>query len=85
MIPQGAHVLRARGTTPTAMYGDASLSDRRCSPAGDTSGGRSQEKESRYGELLNLLHALRYIAGKGAAPLIDHLIARFSDLMKMEC
>ena len=37
-----------------------------------------------YGELLHLLHALRYLAGKGAAPLVDHLIAWFSDLMKME-
>ncbi len=37
-----------------------------------------------YGELLHLLHALRYLAGKGAAPLVDHLIAWFSDLMKMD-
>jgi hypothetical protein len=67
------------------MYGDASLSDRRCSPARGATGGRGfQEKESRYGELLHLLRALRYLADKGAAPLVDHLIARFSDLMKME-
>ena len=84
MIP---HVLRVQGTTPTAMYGDASLSDRRCSPAGGASGGHGfQVKECHYGKLLHLLHALRYMADKGAAPLVNHLmITQFSDLMKMEC
>ncbi len=37
-----------------------------------------------YGELLHLLHTLQYLASKGAAPRIDHLIAWFSNLMKME-
>jgi hypothetical protein len=35
-------------------------------------------------ENMHLLHALRYLAGKGAAPLVYHLIACFSDLIKME-
>jgi hypothetical protein len=38
----------------------------------------------RYGELLHLLHALRYLIGGSAAPLVDHLIARFSDLMRRD-
>jgi hypothetical protein len=61
------------------------LSNRRCSPArGATSGCGFQEKESHYGELLHLLRALQYLADKGATLLVNHLITRFSNLMKME-
>jgi hypothetical protein len=32
--------------------------------------------------VLHLLHALRYLVSRSAAPLVDHLIARFLDLTK---
>ena len=65
MVPQDAHTQRVRNN-PTAMYGDASL------PTGaavlrDASGRRGfQEEERPYGELLHLLRALLYLAGKSA-------------------
>jgi hypothetical protein len=41
-------------------------------------------KHPNYGELLHLLHALRYLVSGSAAPLVDHLIAQFIDLMKRD-
>jgi hypothetical protein len=38
-----------------------------------------------YGEVLHLLHALRYLVSGSATPLVDHLIARLLDLMKRDC
>ncbi len=43
-----------------------------------------QAEVHRYGELLHLLHALRYLTDGSAAPLEYHLIARFRDLTRRD-
>jgi hypothetical protein len=42
------------------------------------------QEEHPYGELLHLLHALRYLVSGSATPLVDHLIAQFVDMMRRE-
>ena len=62
---------------------DADSSYRRSSPATETTSHQGQE-EHPYGDLLHLLRALRHLASASAVPLVDHLIARFLDLMKRD-
>ncbi len=40
------------------------------------------QEQHLSGELLHLLHALRYQVSGSATPLIDHLIVQFTDLMR---
>lgn len=42
------------------------------------------QEEHPYDELLHLLHALRYLVSGSATLLVDHLIARFIDLMRRD-
>jgi hypothetical protein len=77
--PGGARVHGAR--TTAGMDADASY--RCCGPAREATSHQSQE-EHPYGDLLHLLHALRYQVSGSPTPLVDHLIARFIDLMKRD-
>lgn len=64
---------------------DDFLSYGRRSPARDaTLGHRDQAEVHCYGELLHLLHTLWYLANGSAEPLVDHLIAQFSDLTRRD-
>jgi hypothetical protein len=45
---------------------------------------RGQEEHPDYGEVLHLLHALRYLVSGSATPLVDHLITQFLDLTKRD-
>jgi hypothetical protein len=56
--------------------------NRRCGPAREGTSRRDQEEHPNYSEVLHLLHTLRYQVSRSAAPLVDHLIARFIDLKR---
>ncbi len=79
--PGGSRIHRAR----TAACMDANASYRRRGPAREATRHWGQEEHPDCGELLHLLHALRYLVSGSAASLVDHLIARFIDLMKRDC
>ena len=76
--PGGACI---HGAQRTAAGTDAGASYRRCGPAREATSRRGQEE---HPEVLHLLHALRYVVSGSAAPLVDHLIARFLDLTKRD-
>lgn len=82
-VPHDAHFHEAQGTAHAVMDDDF-LSYGRRSPARDATLGRRDQAVHRYGELLHLLHALRYLADGSAEPLVDHLIAQFSDLTRRD-
>ena len=79
--PEGACI---HGAQRTAAGTDANASYRRCGPAREATSRRGQEEHPDYGEVLHLLHALRYLVSGSAEPLVDHLIARFLDLTKRD-
>ena len=79
--PGGARIHEAQRT---ASGTDADASYRRCGPAREATSRRGQEEHPDYGEVLHLLHALRYLVSESATPLVDHLIARFIDLMRRD-
>ncbi len=79
--PEGACI---HGAQRTAAGTDANTSYRRCGPAREATSRRGQEEHPDYGEVLHLLHALRYLVSGSAAPLVDHLIARFLDLTRRD-
>jgi len=81
-VPPGG--ARIHGAQRTAAGTDADASYRRCGPARNATSRRGQEEHPDYGEVLHLLHALRYLVSRSAAPLVDHLIARFLDLTKRD-
>ena len=81
-VPPGG--ARIHGAQRTAAGTDADASYRRCGPARDATSRRGQQEHPDYGEVLHLLHALRYLVSRSAAPLVDHLIARFLDLTKRD-
>jgi hypothetical protein len=42
------------------------------------------QEEHPYGELLHLLHVLRYLVSGSATLLVDRLIAQFVDMVRRE-
>ncbi len=79
--PGGAGI---HGAQRTAAGTDADASHRHRGPAREATSHQGQE-EHPCGDLLHLLHALRYLVSGSASQLVDHLIARFLDLMKRDC
>ncbi len=81
-VPSGG--ARIHGARGTAAGTDADTSHRHCSTAREATSRGGQEEPPDNGEVLHLLHALRYVVSGSAAPLVDHLIARFLDLTKRD-
>ena len=81
-VPPGG--ARIHGARRTAAGTDTDTSYRRCGPAREATSRRGQEEHPDYSEVLHLLHALRYVVSGSAAPLVDHLIARFLDLTRRD-
>jgi hypothetical protein len=80
-VPSGG--ARIHGARRTAVGTDAGASYS-CGPAREATSRRGQEEHPDYGEVLYLLHALRYLVSGSATPLVDHLIARLLDLTKRD-
>ncbi len=72
-VPRGDADVHGAPRTAAVMHGDA----REATSSHD-------QEEHPYGELLHLLHALRYLVSGSATPLVDHLIAQFVDMMRRE-